>query len=132
MPLPPGQGFQHDLLTYAEKLQYEGCLRREETKEIVRRKGHSRKLVCQVIRGQRTDIFRVRQSSLEAWLPFLDGQWISGCDNASELWRRLKTKGFRGRLGVLSSASGHGGVGAPNRPPISSSTRCRPPEPLHG
>lgn len=70
--------------------------------EIVRRTGHSRKLVRQVIRGQRTDIFRVRQSSLEAWLPFLDGQWISGCHNASELWRRLKTKGFRGRLGVVS------------------------------
>lgn len=47
-----------DLLTYAEKLQYEGYLRREETnaaimklagegipiKEIVRRTGHSRKL----------------------------------------------------------------------------------------
>ncbi|MER9586975.1 ISL3 family transposase [Mesorhizobium sp. M0276] len=105
-----------DLLTYVEKLQYEGYLRREETnaaimklagegipiKEIVRRTGHSRKLVRQVIRGQRTDIFRVRQSSLEAWLPFLDGQWISGCHNASELWRRLKTKGFRGRLGVVS------------------------------
>jgi transposase len=76
-----------ELLTYAEKLQYEGYLRREETnaaimklagegipiKKIVRRTGHSRKLVRQVIRGQRTDIFRVRQSSLEAWLPFLDG-----------------------------------------------------------
>ncbi|ESY10775.1 hypothetical protein X750_31935 [Mesorhizobium sp. LNJC394B00] len=59
-----------DLLTYAEKLQYEGYLRREETnaaimglasedipiKEIVRRTGHSRKLVRQVVRGQRTDI----------------------------------------------------------------------------
>ncbi|WP_287118866.1 hypothetical protein [Mesorhizobium sp.] len=33
-----------------------------------------RKLVRQVIRGHRTDIFRVRQSSLEVWLPFLDGQ----------------------------------------------------------
>ncbi|MER8373498.1 ISL3 family transposase [Mesorhizobium sp. M1406] len=105
-----------DLLTYAEKRQYEGYLRREETnaaimklasedipiKEIVRRTGHSRKLVRQVVRGQRTDIFRARQSSLEAWLPFLDGQWKSGCHNASELWRRLKTKGFRGRLGVVS------------------------------
>jgi hypothetical protein len=34
-------------------------------KEIVRRTGHSRKLVRQVVRGQRTDIFRVWQSSLE-------------------------------------------------------------------
>ncbi|ESY14513.1 hypothetical protein X750_30435 [Mesorhizobium sp. LNJC394B00] len=105
-----------DLLTYAEKRQHEGYLRREETnaaimklasedipiKEIVRRTGHSRKLVRQVVRGQRTDIFRARQSSLEAWLPLLEGQWKSGCHNASELWRRLKTKGFRGRLGVVS------------------------------
>ncbi|MER9294790.1 hypothetical protein NKI71_31830 [Mesorhizobium sp. M0510] len=71
-------------------------------KEIVRRTGHSRKLVRQVVRGQRTDIFRARQSSLEAWLPLLEGQWKSGCHNASELWRRLETKGFRGRLGVVS------------------------------
>jgi hypothetical protein len=35
-------------------------------KEIVRRSGHSRKLVRQVIRGERTDVFRVRQSSLDA------------------------------------------------------------------
>lgn len=105
-----------DLLTYAEKLQYEGFLRREDTnaaimklasagvsiKEIVRRTGHSRKLVRQVVRGQRTDIFRVRQSSLEPWLPFLHEQWASGCHNASELWRRIQAKGFRGRPGVVS------------------------------
>jgi transposase len=64
------------LLTAAERLQYEGYLRREEAnaiirgqvsegisiKEIVRRTGHSRKLVRSVVRGQRTDIFRVRQT----------------------------------------------------------------------
>lgn len=62
-------------LTAAERLQYEGYLRREELsavirglsgegvsiKEIVRRTGHSRKLVRSAVRGQRTDIFRVRQ-----------------------------------------------------------------------
>lgn len=71
------------LLTYAERLQYEGYLRRQETneailalskqsipiKQIVKRTGHSRKLVRSVLRGQRSDIFRVRQSSLEEWLP---------------------------------------------------------------
>lgn len=71
-------------------------------KEIVRRTGHSRKLVRQVVSGQRTGIFRARQSSLEAWLPFLDEQWAAGCHNASELWRRLKRKGFRGCLSVVS------------------------------
>ena len=58
-----------ELLTCAEKLQYEGYVRREETnavilalagqsvaiKDIVRRTGHSRKLVRQVIRGESTD-----------------------------------------------------------------------------
>jgi transposase len=53
------------LLTYAEKLQYEGYLRRQETNEaiqklaksgtsirqIVRQTGHSRKLVRDVLRG---------------------------------------------------------------------------------
>ncbi|WP_246684636.1 ISL3 family transposase [Mesorhizobium sp. B2-7-1] len=67
------------LLTYAERLQYDGYLRRQETngailelskqglsiKQIVKRTGYSRKLVRSVIRGQRSDVFRVRQSSLE-------------------------------------------------------------------
>ena len=104
------------LLTCAEKLQYEGYLRREETnaaimklsgdgisiKEIVRRTGHSRKLVRQVVRGERTDVFRVRQSSLDAHLPLLDELWGAGCRNGAELWRRLQAKGFRGSLRVVS------------------------------
>ena len=74
------------LLTSAERLQYDGFLRREDTtrqimalkeagypiKEIVRRTRHSRKLVRQTVRGARGDVFRVRQSSLEAYLPVLD------------------------------------------------------------
>jgi len=104
------------LLTCAEKLQYEGYMRREETnaaimklsgegvsiKEIVRRTGHSRKLVRQVVRGERTDVFRVRQSSLDAHLPLLDELWGAGCRNEAELWRRLQAKGFRGSLRVVS------------------------------
>jgi transposase len=105
-----------ELLTSAEKLQYDGYLRREETngaimtlagegisiKEIVRRTGHSRKLVRQVIRGERTDVFRVRQSSLESYLPFLDEQWASGRRNGAELWRLLTAQGFRGSLRVVT------------------------------
>ena len=71
-------------------------------KEIVRRTGHSRKLVRQVARGERTDVFRARQSSLEAYLPFLDEQWASGCHNGAGLWRRLQARGFRGSLRVVS------------------------------
>jgi len=75
-----------ELLTAAERIQYEGYLRREETnatilalskdgmpiKHIVRQTGHSRKMVRQVIRGERNDVFRVRQSSLDVHLPWLD------------------------------------------------------------
>jgi transposase len=105
-----------ELLTCAEKLQYEGYLRREEAnaaiitlakgcvpiREIVRRTGHSRGLVRQVVRGQRTDVFRVRQSTLDTHLPFLDAQWDKGCRNGAELWRRLKVQGFKVSLRVVS------------------------------
>ena len=105
-----------DLLTAAERIQYEGYLRREESnavilglardgraiKEIVRRSGYSRGLVRKVLRGQRSDVFRVRESSLELHLQWLDAQWAAGQRNATELWRRLKRQGFRGCLRVVS------------------------------
>jgi transposase len=108
------------LLTAAEKLQYDGYLRREEInaailatakegatiKEIVRRTGYSRGLTRKVLRGQRSDIFRVRSSSLETYLPWLDEQWVAGRRNGSELWRSLKRQGFRGCLRVVSEWSG--------------------------
>lgn len=104
------------LLTAAERLQYEGYLRREEAnavirgfvseglsiKEIVRRTGHSRKLVRSVVRGQRTDIFRIRQTSLEPHLPWLEAQWDAGLRNGAELWRQLRLAGFGGGLRVVT------------------------------
>ena len=104
------------LLTAAERIQYQGYLRREEDnaailglardgaaiKEIVRRTGHSRGLVRKVLRGQRSDIFRVRESSLELHLPWLDAQWAAGERNGAALWRRLKRHGFRGCLRVVT------------------------------
>ena len=104
------------LLTCAERLQYEGYLRREETiatilalakdgtaiKQIVRKTGHSRNRVRQVLRGDRGDVFRTRQSSLDAHLPLLDAQWAGGCRNGAKLWRRLKLDGFRGSQRVVS------------------------------
>jgi transposase len=103
------------LLIAAERLQYEGYVCREETnanilalskngapiKQIVRQTGHSRKLVRQVIRGERHDVFRTRQSSLEPYLPWLGDQWAAGCRNGAELWRRLQSRGFRGSLRVV-------------------------------
>jgi transposase len=105
-----------ELLTCAERLQYEGYLRREETiatilalakdgtaiKQIVRKTGHSRNRVRQVLRGDRGDVFRTRQSSLDAHLPLLDALWAGGCRNGAKLWRRLKLDGFRGSQRVVS------------------------------
>jgi transposase len=104
------------LLTAAERIQYEGYLRREDTnaaildlaksgaaiKEIVRQTGYSRGLVRCVLRGQRSDIFRVRENSLELHLPWLDAQWAAGHRNGTELWRKLKSQGFRGCLRVVT------------------------------
>ncbi len=109
-----------DLLTAAERIQYEGYLRREDAnaailaragkgasiKQIVRETGHSRGLVRRILRGQRSDIFRTRESSLELYLPWLDAQWAAGLHNGSELWRRLSKQGFRGCLRVVSEWAG--------------------------
>ena len=102
-------------LTCAERLQYDGYLRREATgkailalsrqgmpiKKIARTTGHSRKLVRNVLRGLTGDVFRARQSSLDAYLPRLDAEWAAGCRNGSELWRRLRASGFTGSLRVV-------------------------------
>jgi transposase len=104
------------LLTAAERIQYEGYLRREETnvaiktcaadglsiKEIARRTGRSRNLVRSVLRDERTDVFRSRESSLEPWLVWLDDAWTSGERNGARLWRRLRGRGFRGSLRVVT------------------------------
>lgn len=117
-----------ELLACAERLQYEGYLRREETnaavmalskdgvsiKRIVHRTGYSRGLVRQIIRGHRTDVFRVRLSTLDAYLLSLDAQWADGHRKGAELWRRVKARGYYGfgarghRVGDEAPASGKG------------------------
>lgn len=68
------------------------------TRAIVRHTGCSRKTVRQVLRGERSDVFRCRTSSLEPWLHHLDREWATGCRNGAELWRRLQARGFQGSL----------------------------------
>ena len=70
-------------------------------KTIARTTGHSRKLVRNVLRGLTGDVFRARQSSLDAYLPQLDAAWTAGCRNGAELWRRLRASGFTGSLRVV-------------------------------
>jgi transposase len=96
-------------------LRYEGYLRRAATgeailalsrqglpiRQIIRMTGHSRKLLRNVLRGLAGDVFRSRQSSLEAYLPRLDAEWTAGCRNGAELWRRLRASGFTGSLRVV-------------------------------
>jgi transposase len=105
-----------ELLTCAERLRYQGYLRRQDThaaiaalardgvplKEIARRTGHSRNHVRRISRGTGTDVFRTRQSTLDGHLPFLDAEWSGGCRNGTELWRRLKGQGFQGSLRVVT------------------------------
>jgi transposase len=104
------------LLTAAEKLQYDGYLRRQDVnaavlelhkagkpiKEIVRCTGHSRGTVRRILRGQRAEVFRTRESSLELHLPWLDARWTAGARNAAALWRELRDLGFRGSLRVVA------------------------------
>ena len=132
------------LLTAAERLQYEGYLRREETnvailalsksgtpiKQIVRQTGYSRKLVRQVIRGERHDVFRTRESSLDQHLPWLDDQWASGCRNGAELWRRLK-KRVASEARSASLASGRPADDGLKRQMRKTFSGFRPPENSH-
>jgi transposase len=109
-------GIDPTLLTCAERLQYEGHIRRQESneairalaaagapiKEITRQTGRSRKLVRGVLRGTDGDVFRVRRSALEPYLTELDAAWTAGCRNGAQLWRRLRSNGFRGGLRVVT------------------------------
>jgi transposase len=104
------------VLTCAERLQYDGYLRRQEShqtikhladagtsiKEITRRTGCSRKLVRSVLRGEDGDVFRSRASLLQPYLGRLATEWAAGCRNGAELWRRLRAAGFRGGLRVVT------------------------------
>jgi len=105
-----------DLLSAAEQRQLEGARRRDEInatvralakagvalKEIRRRTGLSRGTVRRIVRGERDDVFRPRQSTLAAFERRLEELWDSGCHNGAELHRRLCAAGFKGSLRVVT------------------------------
>ena len=70
-------------------------------RRIVRQTGLSRKLVRQILRGEREDVFRIRESSLTPWLSRLEREWAGGCRNDAELWRRVRADGFQGSHRVV-------------------------------
>lgn len=103
-------------LTRAERLQWNGAQVRETLnrriedlagqgvpiKVMARTTGVSRQTIRKILRGQRYDTFRNRQSSLDAWSLTLEAEWTAGCRAGAELWRRLKASGFSGSSRVVS------------------------------
>jgi len=104
------------LLSCAERLQYEGFLRRQDDSQVIkqlanagqsikaitRQTGRSRKLVRGVLRGGDSDIFRSREHMLEPYFAKLDADWRGGCRNGAALWRSLRADGFCGSLRVVT------------------------------
>ena len=103
-------------LSAVEKRQWKGWLKRDEINErvralhtggtalkaIARGTGLSRQTVRRIVRGTRDDVFRSRESSLDRWNERLESEWSAGCQNGTELWRRLRNAGFNGSLRVVS------------------------------
>jgi hypothetical protein len=59
-------------------------------------------LVRQVLQVERTEVLPSRQSSIDAYLPFLDAQRTGGYRKGTKFWRCLKRQGFHGSLRVVS------------------------------
>lgn len=114
--LAPSEPVDPATLTRAEHLQWVGAQLRESLnrqiqdlagqgvsiKAMARTTGVSRQTIRKILRGQRHDTFRNRQSSLDAWSLTLEAEWNAGCRVGAELWRRLKASGFAGSLRVVS------------------------------
>jgi len=105
-----------DLLTSVEQRQFAGAKRRDEInasvlalaeagvslKEIGRRSGLSRGTVRRIVRGERNDLFRPRQSSLARFEPMLEALWSDDCRNGADLHRQFRAAGFKGSLRVVT------------------------------
>ena len=113
--LSPETPVDPETLSKAERIGWEAAVTREAVndripalaaqgvplKTMARTTGVSRQAIRKIVRGQRHDIFRTRQSSLDPWRVRLEAEWTGGCRNGAELWRRLQASGFAGSLRVL-------------------------------
>ena len=59
-------------------------------------------MVRRVLRGERSEVFRPRENSLDQHLPWLDSQWEAGKHNSTALWRELRSQGFGGSRRVVT------------------------------
>jgi transposase len=105
-----------DRLTSVERRQLEGAKRRDaenacvraladagiSLKEIRRRTGFSGGTVRRIVRGEREDVFRPRDSMLAPYERMLDGLWTGACRNGTELHRQICAAGFKGSLRVVT------------------------------
>jgi transposase len=104
-----------ETLSKAERIQWEAAVTREAVnsqvlalaaqgiplKAMARTTGLLRQSIRKIVRGQRHDVFRTRQSSLNPWLVRLEAEWTDGCRVGAELWDRLRASGFTGSLRVV-------------------------------
>ena len=113
--LSPEAPVDPETLSKAERLVWEAAVTREAVngevlalaaqsvplKAMARTTGLSRQTIRKIVRGQRHDVFRTRQSSLDPWRVRLEAEWKGGCRVGAELWRRLRASGFAGSLRVV-------------------------------
>ena len=113
--LSPERPVDPETLSKAERIQWDAAMIREAVngqvlalasqgvpvKVMARTTGLSRQTIRKIVRGQRHDIFRTRQSSLDSWIVQLEAEWTGGCRVGAELWRRLRASGFAGSLRVV-------------------------------
>lgn len=115
---PPARVAKKRALTQVEQNKAAGWARRQERFDQVRQLkqagysdravGRHMKMSTQTVRKYvETDSCphypagRIGLSKLTPWLPYLEQRWLTGCTNASQLWREISQKGFSGSLGLV-------------------------------